>query len=160
MNLTQLTKYSNKFLKDNFDLELTIPIEANGRLTRSMGRLAIVRNMNTNERKALRIELSKRLLTYGTEEEILDVLSHELVHYALLKLGKPFMDGQACFENTLKKLGVSATETISLKQPHHAYKCKCSTHYRKRAIKHHGVGMVCGGCLQGLEYLGKVMHGG
>lgn len=102
--LEELRKQANEFLQEHYSLELKIPIEVNNRLSVTMGALVFY------EDKPIVIEISGPVMKYGTKAAILDILKHELIHYALFILGKPYFDGQTYFENELKKHGVKSTE--------------------------------------------------
>lgn len=122
----QLEEYAEAFLQHEYNLDLEIPIKINGRLSRSLGRFKY--NMNG----AIVIEIAKRMVEHYTVDEILDTLKHELVHYALFKLGKPHRDGHHVFENELKKLGISSTNTKRYKGKAHVYKCsQCNNTFTK-----------------------------
>ena len=94
--------FSKWFLKEHYNLDLKIPFKINGRLKRFNGRFVYTVYPNGSE-KAKQIELSKDLVRYHTEEETHKVLIHELIHYALFTLEKPFDDGDEYFENELRK---------------------------------------------------------
>lgn len=116
---SEMERYAQRFLKDNFDLNLGIPINIDGRLTRTGGSFHFMRNM----RQATQIKMSERFI-YGAlqddaegVEAILDVLRHELVHYALFKKGSnEFSDGQPEFERTLKELNIGASGATNEKK--------------------------------------------
>lgn len=95
--------FSKWFLKEHYDLKLEIPFKINGRLKRALGRFEYTVDVVNNEEKAKKIQLSKDLVRYHTEEETHKVLIHELIHYALFTLDKPFDDGDEYFENELRK---------------------------------------------------------
>jgi SprT-like protein len=97
----QLFNYGKQYAKEFWDLELNIPIYINGRLTRLLGRFVY----NRYDRTETRIELSKDLVDNFKDEDVLDVLKHELTHWALYKLGKPHNDGHTVFENELVRVG-------------------------------------------------------
>ena len=103
MNLDELNEFSNQFLAQNYSLTLDIPIVINNRLKVTVGAVVLV------EDEPQEIELAGYLMRYGSERFILDVLKHELIHYALNLLGKPYHDGDKYFENELKRLGVTAS---------------------------------------------------
>lgn len=94
--------FSKWFLKEHYDLELEIPLKINGRLKRALGRFEYTVDSDNNE-EAKKVQLSKDLVRYHTEEETHKVLIHELIHYALFTLDKPFDDGDEYFENELRK---------------------------------------------------------
>ena len=111
--LNDIVNFSNKFLKEAYGLELTIPIVINGRLSSYEGYFAYSRR--NEKRTPLRIEFSERYLALSmldTEDGILSVIQlikHELIHYACFMLNKPFSDGDEYFENELLKHGSSAS---------------------------------------------------
>lgn len=109
--LKEAKAFANKFLMENFNMRLEIPIKMNGRLTRSMGRY-LSRNY-FGKVIPLSIELSKTYLTaaliVGDLEEVYDTLKHELVHYALSVQGKDFNDGSYDFEMKLHELNISSS---------------------------------------------------
>lgn len=112
-NLTQLTKYSEKFLKDNYNLSLDIPLKLNGRLKTCCGRFISTHNRTTGKATAKSVEMNKFFVENNEPTLVLDVLRHELVHYALFTLGKPHKDGHLVFENELKRLGIVSQSTIN-----------------------------------------------
>ena len=106
----QMTIFANNFLKDEFNLELSAPIEICGRLTRTGGSF----HYNSRLKKSLKIKMSERfiacaLLDNDGIEAILDILKHELVHHALFELDKPCRDGDYEFESTLARLHIGAS---------------------------------------------------
>ena len=109
MNVEQLTELAERFLEETYGLSLDIPIEINGRLRRSLGRYC-----TTIDYEPLRIEIARYLIEYGTEFAILDTLKHELVHYAMHLLGRPFDDGHPEFEAELRRLGIHSTNTLAV----------------------------------------------
>jgi SprT-like protein len=117
-----IIKEANNFLQKNFNTTLDIPIEYNGRISKSLGRFIF--QSTYRERKALRIELAKKLIEYYDDDTIIDVLRHELVHYALFKAGLPHNDGHPVFERKLRELGVNPTNIIKPQQPLHTVICE------------------------------------
>ena len=112
----QMRMYSRNFLKENFDMKLEIPIKIDGRLTRTGG------SYHHTTKKALMIKISERFM-YGAlldETEgvgaILDILEHELVHYALHMQGKDYNDGSKEFEETLARLNVGSSGATAKKK--------------------------------------------
>lgn len=107
----EMEKYARNFLKLHFDMQLGIPIVIDGRLTRAGG------SYHYNGKNGLRIKMSERFVACALMDEeegleaILDVLGHELVHYAVHMQGKPFSDGNKEFEETLAKLNIGASGT-------------------------------------------------
>jgi len=118
---------AQNFLLTNYNIELDIPIEYNHRLRRTLGRFISTRIKDSNKNKPKKIELSTELMQQYTPEIIIDVLKHELVHYALCAKGHPrseFRDGHIVFEKELRRLGVAKTRTYSNKNKvKHKYVC-------------------------------------
>lgn len=123
LSINEMEKYAQKFLSKNFNLELTVPISLNNRLTRSLGRFIYKRSQLKNIKEPLGIEISSKFLKYNSNEDVLDTLKHELIHYALFMLDEPFLDHDKKFIETCKKLGVGLTGSKTLKSPKHEYKC-------------------------------------
>lgn len=138
--------HSQSFLKENFNIELKVPIEVNGRLSSALGRFII------NGGRADRIELSKNLLYNYNDTTIIDVLNHELVHYALYVLQKPYSDNDRYFIETCKRLNVSLSGVIKYKVVYQ-YKCDCRVleSTRRRRLKNYH----CAMCESGFSYIGK-----
>ena len=112
----QMNLYARNFLKEHFDLNLEIPIKIDGRLTRTGG------SYHHTAKKGLMIKVSERFM-YGAlldETEgvgaILDILEHELVHYALHMQGKDYNDGSKEFEETLARLNVGSSGATTEKK--------------------------------------------
>ena len=115
--LHKLTIDGNNWLKENFNMSLRIPIEANGRLKRVKGRYRAYRSG-----EAINIELAKFLLDLGYEESF-ETLKHELVHYALHQQGKPFRDEDDYFIQTCNDLGVHLSGTRYVPSKKHVFVC-------------------------------------
>lgn len=119
-NLTQkeIAFYAKKlqedakvFLQKNFGLELKIPIFISNRFKRLGGGFT-----HTRSGIPVDITISGKQIKYSTMDEngyenILDILYHECVHYALCVLGKDFDDGSKEFEETLARLNVPSSGT-------------------------------------------------
>lgn len=116
----QLKKYAKEFLEKNYSTNLTVPIKISGRLT-STGGYFQYRRLHGNEKQPIKIDISERFIASaihdGKEglEAILDVLHHELVHYALCKQGKKFHDGDEDFESELARLDIGASGATNKK---------------------------------------------
>mgnify|MGYP003481005361 FL=1 len=92
-------------------MNLNIPIEINGRLTRTLGAFY------HNNYRALKIGISKKqvigAVIDGNIEPILDTLRHEVVHYAMYTLKKGYNDGDKDFEDAIAKLNIGASGATS-----------------------------------------------
>ena len=156
MSINQLTNFANSFLSENFDgMQLEVPIKINSRLTRALGRF---RHYKAPQKPVV-IELAKNTIEYYELEEILDILKHELVHYALYMQGKPYRDGDDCFENKLKELGITGTGVYDCKGKIEVYACDCGNYeYTRKLHKHNkyqGSNYTCRECKKHLRYIGQ-----
>lgn len=150
--VNELTQYSEEYLKENYNLELTVPIKINKRLRRALGRF----QHDIRNKVPVLIDLSHNLIMHHSLDEIRDVLNHELIHYALYMQGRDFKDGQAEFENELVKKGVSATNEMYCKAPKHIYSCgNCNETTSRRAVKLKDKGSYVSNCCRApLNYNG------
>lgn len=117
LKISELEKFANEFLKTHFNLSLKIPIKYNSRLTSTHGRF--IRRYN----KPYCIELSARIAQEETDNFTLDTLKHELVHYALFLLGKPYKDSDKYFQTKCIEVGAPLTRTRKANIKRHVYKC-------------------------------------
>lgn len=162
----QLEMYAKKFLKDNYNLEMEIPLELNGRMSKTLGWFRYTQYRD-GRKIANRIQLNKHFVENNDPITVVDVLRHELVHYALFMLGKPNSDGHPVFENELKRLGIVSQDTINKyeikSKPKRVtiYECvNCGHEYkRSRALPHDGKYHSCGitGCNGDLINKGRRM---
>lgn len=150
--------FSKWFLKEHYDLELNIPFKINGRLKRFNGRFVYTVYPNGSE-KAKQIELAKDLVRYHTEEETHKVLIHELIHYALFTLDKPFDDGDEYFENELRKhnstsnsdrpMRIIPTQPTKRKVKILTHQCQdCGLTFERRKDMTNSYSCRCGGHLE------------
>lgn len=147
--LNDIRKYARMFLKEEYNIDLNIPVELNGRLSLSLGRFT------HTSKKAIKMDFSKNLVKYYDMEEILGTIKHECIHYALFLKNKPFDDGDEYFEKELKKHGAPSTHTGAYHGKLHEYKCDCSKHRQVRRMnvdRYH-----CGRCKSKYKYLGCVI---
>lgn len=143
-----LAKTAEEYLEETYNLPLTIPIKIDGRLKRSLGAFHAVRNKATGVGRPKMIKLSKNLIEHYPIKQVMDTLLHELTHYALFMLKKPYRDGEVYFENELHKYGISATQTSGHIGKMYHYTCDCGIDhpYLKRDGHHY----LCGNCKSGL----------
>ncbi len=111
---------ARRFLSENYNMDLRIPIRRNNRIKRTLGQFIRM------DDKSDCIEISGILLDYGGKTAVFDTLRHELIHYALFELGKPHRDGDPAFENELRKHNVNPTNTSEVYGPIVRFNCaKC-----------------------------------
>lgn len=119
--LAELTVIAEKFLKGVFFMDLDIPLQLNGRLTKANGRF-VYREFASGPRKGQKVASSIQINTRYLQLALLDgergwdnvvsTLKHELTHYALFEQGKDFNDGDATFEMELKLRGIHSSGTM------------------------------------------------
>lgn len=128
LTLFDLETEAFRFLQENYGMGLTIPIEIDESFSHEEGAYEFTK------KEPRGIYLAGFLLEFGTDEVVYDVLRHELVHYALHRLNKPFEDGHPVFEAELKRLGIGSTQSSKVGR-YHIYSCdKCGDeipYYRK-----------------------------
>ena len=149
MTLKEIEVYCREFLKENYGLKLTIPVRLNSRLFSTFG--CFVHGDGWD--RPIRLEFNKKFITKGEREDIIKVIIHECVHYALYMHRKPFYDCDKYFEDELIKHGAPSDEHIDFKIERNVrvYTCKCKEHiflqliYPKRCLR----------CKTDLKYVGK-----
>jgi SprT-like protein len=147
MDGRELYSIAREFLDKEFDMKLDIPIFISNRMKTMFGYFQRRNNVSW------KIQMSQEFIETHPREHVIDVLKHELVHYALFEQGKPFRDGQQYFEDTLKRLGICSTRTYEALGKFHKYICNCDEAiYRKRRLPY---GAICTKC-RTLEYVGVV----
>ena len=130
-----------------------VEFKLNGRLSKTLGRYQYF--PNNGKILPVRIELSKKLATYGTFDEVVSVALHEMAHLVLSLYRKDgqFGDGDVPFELLLKALGASSTQVKDVDFPRHTYKCKCAIHTMNRRARR--ATYSCRACDGTLEYIGE-----
>lgn len=148
-----MTEYAKKFLKENYDMELGIPIIISARMTKTYGCFWHKRNIKLS----LNIKMSLVYIENQPWEMVLDVLRHELIHYALYEKDLPYKDGQKCFEDNLRKHNSKSTHTIPFKGKVVVYKCDCcgKEFHKHRRYKHDGATMRTRCCGAGITNVGS-----
>ncbi|AZU99008.1 SprT-like family protein [Bacillus phage pW2] len=142
MTESQLRAYANRWLLDNYGMKLVVPFKLNGRLKKTLGWFT------HSNKKPTGVQLNKQFVQNNDDEIVLSVLKHELVHYALFMKGEPYHDGEAHFENELKKKGIVSQSTIhtySISSVLQIYQCvECDKIYKtKRRLVDNGIHHRC-----------------
>lgn len=114
---SELTHYATKYLQDNFNLTLNIPITVSGRLTTAIGCLEMERVVDYVPLQ-IKINQTQLMLSdhFNRMDIIENVLNHELIHYALYLRGMEYTDGSKDFESTLRDLQVPSSEATGEKK--------------------------------------------
>lgn len=149
MNQSEIESYCKRFLKDNYNLDLAIPVVINSRLTSTLGVFIHSKIPMT----PLRLEFSKKYLEYADLSDIIKLIKHECIHYALYMQNKPYKDGDAYFESELIKHGSNTTETVTfmIERNVRVYACKCHEHIYLSTI----TPKMCTACNTRLSYVGR-----
>ena len=155
--ISHLEEVADDFLKENFNLTLDIPIRISNRMTRTFGSFVRTRNRLTGETQSKEIVISSNLYKYHGYDKMIDTLKHECIHYALYTLGRPYKDGQAYFENTLKEHGVSSTGTTKYKGKAHLYECTGCKNTFKQTRKFNTDKYRCSHCKGQLVYMKQLI---
>lgn len=108
-----LNNEAKYFLKKNFDMDLKVPVKLNNRLSSTLGRFRYYRN-GLPIGVDIQTKFAVSCIIIDKIDILLDVLRHELVHYALFAKGIPNDDGCIEFESKLKELGVGSSNATSL----------------------------------------------
>lgn len=111
-----------EFLKEEYNLELTVPVEINKRLKNVYGRVSIFQTPN-GKIFVDKIEFHPGILTTNKYDTINNLIKHEAIHYALIKKGGEFRDNDVEFNLELEKHNVGSCD-LELKHNMYIYKCK------------------------------------
>lgn len=144
---SHLKSFSEIWVREEFNIELVVGIELNGRLKKALGRF-----LSHGPQMPISIELQKNLLKFYSYEEIVDVLKHELVHYSLCYLGLPYKDKDSWFISSCLNRNIRLTEQIAPKGYKNIYQCGCKTieTLKKISKKYH-----CQNCRQKFIFIGQ-----
>lgn len=85
MTIEEIRSYC-RLLAKKYGYELTVPVEKNSRLTRTLGRVKFINRRSLTGRKSckpIKIEFADYLLQLN-DSEILDTVKHEMAHYFVL----------------------------------------------------------------------------
>lgn len=149
MSQKEIENFCKMFLKEQYDLMLVIPVKINSRLSSTLGVFFHGKGRN----KPNRIEFNKKFMENGSTDDIIQVIVHECVHYALYMLDKPYNDGDSYFEEELIRHRAASTNKIefSIERNVRVYKCKCTEHVFLSTIRP----STCTKCNSGLDYVGE-----
>ena len=108
------------------NVELNVPIEVNGRLTSTLGRVRYL--FVNNIYVPINVEFSKKHLELSSKEEIIDTIKHEFVHYYLIKTDPTVRHGHdKVFKAFCTKIGCipKATKSGTYEDEQHKYSIYC-----------------------------------
>lgn len=157
VTIEELTEIATDFLRENYDMELSIPILRNNRLRKTLGRY-----LATMEDAPLRIEIAGYVFKYATTAVIIDTLKHELIHYALHVRGEPNDDGHPHFEAELRKHEASSTKTnvIGLYYVGKCQGCGDATYGKSKRISEPNQRFTSICCDTPVDYVGERIFNG
>lgn len=113
--------FAHDFLSTEYGIDACPNIEIANYLTDCLARLESYEDKNGNP--SVRILVSSRVVEYYTMKEQMDIIKHELVHYAFAASGKNFRDGDAEFEQELDRLKLPHQDEMQLRGKVHIYSC-------------------------------------
>lgn len=146
MSIRYIESYCRKFLNENYNVDLKIPVELNNRFTATLG------CFNTNKKnEAISLEFSKKYYNHASKEDFIKLMKHECIHYALFTLGLPCEDGHPVFEKEIKKHDSNPTGTVDFRTMRNVrvYKCNCREFVFKQTIS----ASRCSKCDANLKYV-------
>lgn len=157
ITIEELTEIATDFLRENYGMELGIPIKRNNRLRRVQGRFHA---SFTNESQL--IDIAGFVFKYGTRDSVIDTLKHELIHYALLERDEPNDDGHPHFEAELRKHGVGSTKSniIGLRYVAKCTGCGDNTYGRNKRIALPNQRFTSRCCRKPVNYVGERIYNG
>ena len=101
MTIEQVREFCHK-TAEKHGYEITAPILANGRLTSTLGRVILWEDTGVEK-----IEFSKRLLAEASDEDIIEVILHELAHVFVWEDTWEAHGHDCLFKQKCKELGLS-----------------------------------------------------
>src|SRR5699024_6879435 len=138
--LMYLKKEMDEFIKKNYGVRLSIPVEWSSRMkvkwgyfkvyferipVRKNGRIIKHRKL---KKEGMKIVLNKNLIEAKSKKHVLGIAKHEALHFALCITGKQFKDGEPYFEKELKRHGLPSTavgtKTLDVVGKYWVWACK------------------------------------
>lgn len=157
MTIEELTEIASDFLRENYGMELGVPILRNNRLRAKMGVFYENRDGTSNS-----IEIAGYMFKYATREVLLDTLYHECIHYALFDRGEPYNDGHPHFESELRRLGATSTGTniVGLYYEATCRGCGDATYGRNRRVAEPNRKFISTCCEAPVDYVSERIFNG
>ena len=105
----ELQEYATRWLKDNYNMTLDIPVEFNTAKQNNGADYIVYGQTFYNNDKPVKIIIDYSLNTNKEDKNIIKerMLIHELTHYALAKQGLPYEDNTVSFTTEVLKNGAS-----------------------------------------------------
>lgn len=152
----QMTDYGRQWIADNYGVDLTHTIRVNARIKNSAGRMIVALDRETGEATSIQaIEIGESMiinyLLTGDLKKLIGVIQHELVHYALFKLGLPYDDSDDYFIQECSKRDIPLV-IEDIVEVGHVYTCEYShKHVRARRLDVNRRICSCGGSFVGYD---------
>jgi predicted SprT family Zn-dependent metalloprotease len=140
----EVIKKCKQFAKQYWGLEFNLEIKLDGRLSKKLGKYYYKKDYDfTNDGieekiKGNYIKFARFLVESGDyyERTVDSVIKHELAHWAFSIMGKPFDDHHPIFEEELKRIGASSTNTVGAAGELHLAVCsECDKIIKKQYHK-------------------------
>ena len=111
---------------DKQGVDLIVPVELNGRLTKTLGRVVFLKDYK-GKCTPVKIEFSKRLVETGSEKDLKEVILHETAHYIVTMVTKEDHGHDKVFKAMCAEIGTSNdTPHTTLEKPMvKKYEVKC-----------------------------------
>lgn len=110
---TEMLEYAKSFTKDNFGIEMDIPIKYAKAGKARLGCYSKATDDYTGEVVDEWITINPNIAymyANGDKDAAKQVFAHELTHFALSRKGEEYADGSDNFESTIKKLNVISSD--------------------------------------------------
>lgn len=107
--IEKITEYC-KEVCGNANVEFSIPVSINGRLTRTLGRVHSTRNVNGYVTPQ-RMEFSRQFLETSSDESIRQVIKHECAHFIVAATTHESHGHDAVFKKVCAEIGCEADKT-------------------------------------------------
>lgn len=117
----EMIPFAYNFLLDEYGIDTCPNIVISQYLNDCLAKLEPYKDEAGNP--SVRIVVSTRVVDNYTMEEKMNIIKHELVHFALAYKGKNYKDGEDDFENELQRLGLPSGGELELRGKVHIYSC-------------------------------------
>ena len=140
LTIEDLYAEADRFLWENYRDILVVPIEIEEDFIFEEGAFECTR------KSPRRILIAEFVMIFADDDVVLDVLRHELVHYALHRRKEPFADGHPHFESELERHGIASSGSTMI-GIYHLYECtachKEIPHYQKADVNNKKIVTHC-----------------
>lgn len=156
MTMQEMIDYCKTQAKKWWNLEFDVPLSVNNRLKVCCGRFKHFKNGEKSH-----IEIAGQIMKYAKKTTIEKILLHELTHWALFKLRKPWSDTDYMFQSEIIRVGALKY----IKYCGEAYEiicCCCNKSLgnvsTETKAKNRMIGYKSNCCKSGLKYKMKILE--